>query len=154
MDRGHLERFGLIGRRTVANQDGAIVGRVGAEAMAAAHDARVERNHVEERPEPKRLLDQPPHGPAFRPEAMRVEEEFTRIVAGLTMDIDRPGEIGGKTIVEPVFGQMATLQNAKQLLLRGLDGAKGEWLLLAACHNLRKLHRHLGNDGLAALATS
>ena len=54
-----------------------------------------------------------------------------------------------KVIVEPVFGQMATLQNAKRLLLRGLDGAQGEWLLLAACHNLRKLHGHIGLAGLA-----
>lgn len=59
-----------------------------------------------------------------------------------------------KVIVEPVFGQMATLQNAKQLLLRGLDGAQGEWLLLSACHNLRKLHGHIGNDGLTALASA
>jgi transposase len=59
-----------------------------------------------------------------------------------------------KVIVEPVFGQMATLQNAKQLLLRGLDGAQGEWLLLAACHNLRKLHGHAGITGLHALATA
>lgn len=59
-----------------------------------------------------------------------------------------------KTIVEPVFGQMATLQNAKHLLLRGLDQARGEWLLLAACHNLRKLHGHIGITGLAALPTS
>jgi transposase len=59
-----------------------------------------------------------------------------------------------KTIVEPVFGQMATLQNAKQLLLRGVDGAKGEWLLLAACHNLRKLHANVGLDGLRILASS
>ena len=44
-----------------------------------------------------------------------------------------------KAIVEPVFGQMSTLQNAKHLLLRGLDQARGEWLLLATCHNLRKL---------------
>ena len=36
-----------------------------------------------------------------------------------------------KAIVEPVFGQMHTLQNAKHLLLRGLDQARGEWLLLA-----------------------
>jgi transposase len=57
-----------------------------------------------------------------------------------------------KVIVEPVFGQMATLQNAKYLLLRGLDGARGEWLLLAACHNLRKLHRNIGIGGLRALA--
>jgi hypothetical protein len=59
-----------------------------------------------------------------------------------------------KAIVEPVFGQMSTLQNAKQLLLRGLDGARGEWLLLAACHNLRKLHGFTGVSGLAALAVA
>ena len=59
-----------------------------------------------------------------------------------------------KAIVEPVFGQMSTLQNAKQLLLRGLKHARGEWLLLATCHNLRKLHAHIGVNGLAALATS
>jgi transposase len=59
-----------------------------------------------------------------------------------------------KVIVEPVFGQMATLQNAKQILLRGLDQARGEWLLLAACHNLRKLHGHIGLEGLQGLATS
>jgi transposase len=44
-----------------------------------------------------------------------------------------------KAIVEPVFGQMKTRQNAKHLRLRGLDGAKGEWTLHAICHNLRKL---------------
>jgi transposase len=59
-----------------------------------------------------------------------------------------------KAIVEPVFGQMHTLQNAKQLLLRGLDAAYGEWLLLATCHNLRKLHGHIGVAGLAGLVTS
>jgi len=56
-----------------------------------------------------------------------------------------------KAIVEPVFGQMSTLQNAKHLLLRGFEQARGEWLLLAACHNLRKLHGHIGVTGLAAL---
>ena len=56
-----------------------------------------------------------------------------------------------KAIVEPVFGQMSTLQNAKALLLRGLTQARGEWLLLAACHNLRKLHGHIGVTRLNAL---
>jgi transposase len=55
-----------------------------------------------------------------------------------------------KAIVEPVFGQIATLQG-KHVLLRGLDNAREEWQLLAACHNLRKLHRHLGIDGLGSL---
>ena len=48
-----------------------------------------------------------------------------------------------KVIVEPVFGQIATLQG-KHVRLRGLDSTRGEWNLLAACHNLRKLHGHLG----------
>lgn len=59
-----------------------------------------------------------------------------------------------KAIVEPVFGQMSTLQRAKQLLLRGQDAARSEWLLLSACHNLRKLHGNIGSNGLAGLATT
>ena len=55
-----------------------------------------------------------------------------------------------KAIVEPVFGQIATL-HGKHVLLRGLDNARGEWDLLATCHNLRKPHRHLGTAGLGNL---
>lgn len=59
-----------------------------------------------------------------------------------------------KAIVEPVFGQMSTLQNGKQLLLRGRAAARDEWLLLAACHDFRKLHGKVGVSGLGALATA
>ena len=55
-----------------------------------------------------------------------------------------------KAIVEPVFGQIMTCHNGRQLQLRGEDGARGEWRLLAACHNLRKIFRHAGTAGLAA----
>jgi transposase len=58
-----------------------------------------------------------------------------------------------KAIVEPVFGQIMTCQNGRQLLLRGEDGARGEWRLLAACHNLRKIFRHAGTAGLTALVS-
>lgn len=58
-----------------------------------------------------------------------------------------------KAIVEPVFGQIMTCQNGRQLLLRGEDGARGEWRLLAACHNLRKTFRHVGTAGLATAIT-
>jgi transposase len=44
-----------------------------------------------------------------------------------------------KAIVEPVFGQIHTRQG-KFVLLRGLEQAAHEWDLLAACHNLMKLH--------------
>jgi transposase len=47
-----------------------------------------------------------------------------------------------KVIPEPVFGQMKTLQDAGQLLLRGHDAARAEWMLHAAVHNLRKLAAH------------
>jgi transposase len=53
-----------------------------------------------------------------------------------------------KAIVEPVFGQITTCQNGRRLLLRGEDGARGEWRLLAACHNFRKIFRHAGSTGL------
>ena len=55
-----------------------------------------------------------------------------------------------KTIVEPVFGQMDTVQNARGLLLRGKRAARAQWRLHCAIHNLLKLHR---NGGLALIPT-
>lgn len=46
-----------------------------------------------------------------------------------------------KTIVEPVFGQMDTVQSARQLLLRGKAAARAQWRFNCAIHNLLKLHR-------------
>jgi transposase len=56
-----------------------------------------------------------------------------------------------KAIVEPVFGQIDTCQGGKRLLLRGIEGGEGEWHLIAACHNLRKL---FGFGGMAVLSGS
>jgi transposase len=46
-----------------------------------------------------------------------------------------------KTIVEPVFGQMDTVQGARRLLLRGEAAARAQWRFHCAIHNLLKLHR-------------
>ncbi|TFD35105.1 DDE transposase [Cryobacterium sp. TMT1-19] len=54
-----------------------------------------------------------------------------------------------KAIVEPVFGQIHTRQG-KFLLLSGLDQAAHEWDLIAACHNLMKLHTLQTKARLAA----
>lgn len=51
-----------------------------------------------------------------------------------------------KAIVEPVFGQMKTRQQAGRLRLRGLAGATGEWTLHTLCHNIRKLRTHLTQE--------
>ena len=54
-----------------------------------------------------------------------------------------------KAIVEPVFGQMDTVQDARRLLLRGKQAAREQWRFHCAIHNLLKLHR---NGGLALLS--
>ncbi len=46
-----------------------------------------------------------------------------------------------KAIVEPVFGQMDTVQSARRLLLRGKSTARAQWRFNCAIHNLLKLHR-------------
>ncbi|MGO9753868.1 MAG: IS1182 family transposase [Solirubrobacteraceae bacterium] len=53
-----------------------------------------------------------------------------------------------KAIVEPVFGQMDTTQDARQLLIRGKRAARLQWKFECAVHNLLKLHR---NGGLAVI---
>ena len=51
-----------------------------------------------------------------------------------------------KTIVEPVFGQIDTVQDGRQLLLRGKPAAREQWRFHCAIHNLLKLHRAGGLD--------
>ncbi len=51
-----------------------------------------------------------------------------------------------KTIVEPVFGQIDTVQNGRKLLLRGQQQARAQWRFHCAVHNLLKLHRAGGLD--------
>ena len=54
-----------------------------------------------------------------------------------------------KVIVEPVFGQMDTVQDARKLLLRGKAAARDQWRFHCAIHNLLKLHRAGGLDLIA-----
>jgi transposase len=56
-----------------------------------------------------------------------------------------------KAIVEPVFGQIDTVQNGRQLRLRGRATARAQWRFNCAVHNLLKLHR---NGGLGLIGTA
>jgi transposase len=56
-----------------------------------------------------------------------------------------------KAIVEPVFGQIATVQDGCRVLIRGKPAARAQWRFECAIHNLLKLHRA---GGLAILNTS
>jgi PAS domain-containing protein len=55
-----------------------------------------------------------------------------------------------KAIVEPVFGQIHTVQDGRRLLLRGLPAARAQWRFHCGIHNLLKLYRA---GGLALLGT-
>lgn len=52
-----------------------------------------------------------------------------------------------KSVVEPVFGQTKEARGFRRFLLRGLDGASGEWSLITAGHNFLKLFRALAKAG-------
>jgi hypothetical protein len=58
------------------------------------------------------------------------------------------GEHGGalysqrQWMVEPVFAQIKTNRRIDRFKRRGLAAARSEWRLIAATHNLLKLHRH------------
>jgi hypothetical protein len=83
----------------------------------------------------------------------RIPKNFTpkqRMARKLRTKAGQGAYARSKAIVEPVFGQIHTLQG-KYVLLRGLDNTIQEWNLLAPCHNLRKLHGHLGVAGLGRL---
>jgi transposase len=55
-----------------------------------------------------------------------------------------------KVIVEPVFGQIDTVQDGRRLLLRGKQAARDQWRFHCAVHNLLKLHR---SGGLALVSS-
>lgn len=98
-----------------------------------------------------RLKHNEPVPPAPRgriPAAATLKERMAR---KLRTKPGRAGYARRKAIVEPIFGQIKTRQAAGHARLRGLDGATGEWILHAFCHNLRKLHNA---GGIAALATT
>jgi hypothetical protein len=45
-------------------------------------------------------------------------------------------------MVEPVFAQIKTNRRIDRFKRRGIAAARSEWRLIAATHNLLKLHRH------------
>jgi transposase len=44
--------------------------------------------------------------------------------------------------VEPVFGTIKETRGYRRFTRRGIDAVRAEWQLIAAAHNINKLHRH------------
>ena len=47
-----------------------------------------------------------------------------------------------KITVEPVYGQIKYNRHIDRCMRRGRAAAQSEWRLVAATHNILKLHRH------------
>lgn len=65
----------------------------------------------------------------------------TRMARKLATSAGRAVYARRKVIAEPVFGQIRVVLDFHGFLLRGLRKVGGEWSLICAAHNLRKLHR-------------
>lgn len=84
--------------------------------------------------------EKPPPAPRGRiPNNATVKERMAR---KLRTKPGRAGYARRKAIIEPVFGQIDTVQGGKHVLLRGEQAAAQEWRFIAACHNLRKLFNY------------
>ena len=61
-----------------------------------------------------------------------------------TLQTDRGRELYAqrKTTIEPVFGQIKHNRHIERFMRRGRSAARSEWRLVAATHNLLKLHNH------------
>jgi hypothetical protein len=66
--------------------------------------------------------------------------DFTRRV--LATDWGKQLYLKRQGSIEPVFGQIKSNRGASRFHRRGRSAVSSEWRLLAATHNLLKLHRH------------
>jgi len=82
-----------------------------------------------------------PQPPAPRGPIPKGATAKQRMARKLKTERGRAAYARRKTIVEPVFGQMQTVQGTRQLQLRGKAAARAQWRFHCAVHNLLKLHR-------------
>jgi Transposase DDE domain/Transposase domain (DUF772) len=66
--------------------------------------------------------------------------DFTRRI--LATDWGKALYLKRQGMVEPVFGQIKSNRGFRRFSRRGRSAVRSEWRLLAAAHNLQKLHQH------------
>src|SRR5258707_621975 len=107
LDGGHRDdaALGLAAARAPGlrrEEHRAFLRRRGQEAVAAAHERRVERDHVHQVAHPELLLRQAPGDVQPRQRELRIEEELAGVVARLAVDVDGAREVGLGRRVGPV----------------------------------------------------
>src|SRR5204863_10024901 len=70
--------------------------------VAAADEGGVEGDDVHAVAQAEALLEEPARDAKTGEGEARVDEDLARVVAGLSVDVDGAGEVGGARVVEPV----------------------------------------------------
>lgn len=65
-------------------------------------EGRIKGYHIHQRTEAQSLAKQLPRDVQLRQAQVRIDEQLTRVIAGLAMNIDRPREIRSSGIIEPI----------------------------------------------------
>ena len=112
---------------SAATMPASVAGTEACELFIATQKDHKQRTALREAPPPRGRI----------PKAMRRRERMERKVR--TKRGRARYRRRGAT-VEPVFGQVKDRQGARRFSMRGRERCRGEWLLDAAVHNLRKLH--------------
>ncbi len=121
-----LADAGYFSESNVEKKDEA--GSDGPELLIATRKDRKQRKAARERPPPRGRI----------PKGISVRERMER---KLMTQRGRATYKKRSRTVEPVFGQIKDARRCDRFLLRGQDGASGEWKLLCGTHNLLKLWR-------------
>ena len=138
----------------VASNCEEVPGAVSADAgyWSEANAERMEFYEIEAYVAPERISHQEwrearvPEGPL--PEGLTPKEKMRH---KLRTNEGRAEYDKRKVTVEPVCGQLKTVQGLRHFLLRGLAGVRGEWLLGCTSHNILKLYRARGRmDGVVS----
>jgi hypothetical protein len=77
-----------------------------------------------------------------KPSASRSDELRAAMTAKLATEDGKALYALRQQTIEPVFGQIKTVQGAQRFMRRGLAACQAEWKLLCGTHNLLKLWRH------------
>jgi hypothetical protein len=78
-----------------------------------------------------------------RPSESRSDALRTAMRAKLDSAQGRAHYLLRSQTIEPVFGQIKTVQGVQRFMRRGLAACAAEWKLLCGTHNLLKLWRHM-----------
>ena len=94
--------LGAVSRIMVRDQHRLEVGRHINSIVRTTDEVRIKGYHIHQRTEAQSLAEQLPRDAQPRQAQVRINEQLTRVIAGLAMNIDRPREIRSAGIIEPI----------------------------------------------------